>query len=360
VPSAGPNAGIARFDARRSYSAPGGYSLSAEVVASPAAAWRGEALLYRDDKLVDARELELPAGGAWSHTWTETSRAESHHVLRLENTDGHRLALDKVASLTVPALPRPVVRVVGERQPFLEAALTALPELDFAWVEAGALAASDPLPPSTLWIFSATLPPEGFADGRRLLLLSPPAGAGFWGSAAPENARADAPLVTEWARDHPLFRHVDFAAVRPGTTRVFRPAPDAEILAASFETPVLFGRWDDRARWLVAPFDLAGGNLVFRTAFPILLANLLHDAPVGGGIVSATLPGATISRLAPGNAEPQLGSSVPSTATSAPAPAPAPTPASAFSLPEPWRLLLALALAWTLLEWRLYARRVTE
>lgn len=345
--SAGPNAGIARFDARRSYSAPGAYTLAAEVVVSPAAPWKGEALLHRDGRLIDARELDLPAGGEWTYAWTETSRASSRYELRLEHTAGHRLVLDKSAALTVPALPRPVVRIVGEPQPFLEAALASLPELDFAFVEPAALESPD-LAPATLWIFSAALPPENFAATRRVLLLAPPAAVGFWGSAAPDAPRADAPLVTDWQREHPLFRHVDFASVRPGSARVFKPAPDAEIFAASFETPILFGRWDERARWLVAPFDLAGGNLVFRTAFPILLANLLHDAPADGGIATAALPGSTISRLAP------------LSASSAPSPSLPRSPTPSFSLPEPWRLLLALALVWTLLEWRLYARRVTE
>jgi hypothetical protein len=340
----GPNAGIARFDARRSYSAPGAYTLTTELVVSPAAPWRGEALLHRDGRLIDAREIDLPAGGRWTHAWTETNRSTATYRLVLDKTAGHRLALDKSASLTVPALPRPVVRIVGARQPFLEAALASLPELDYAFVEPAALAAPEP---ATLWIFSAALPPENFAAGRRVLLLDPTAADGFWGAAPTSPARAEAALVTDWQREHPLFRHVDFQKVRPGAARLFKPAPDAEIFAASFDTPVLFGRWDERARWLVAPFDLAGGNLVFRTAFPILLANLLQDAPADGGIVSASLPGPVVSRLAPAVLPPSATPSAPPAATS-------------FSLPDPWRLLLALALAWTLLEWRLYARRVTE
>lgn len=343
----GPNAGIARFDARRSYSAPGAYTLTAEVVVSPHAPWRGEVLLHRDDKLIDVREIDLPAGGRWSHAWTETQRAASTYRLALDHTAGHRLALDKSASLTVPALPRPVVRIVGARQPFLEAALLSLPEVDHAFVDPAELATPAPV---SLWIFSNTTPPPDFPRTHRALLIDPPATSGFWGASSADAPRADTPLVTDWQRSHPLFRHVDFASVRPGATRVFKPAPDAEIFAASFDTPILFGRWDDRARWLVAPFDLAGGNLVFRTAFPILLSNLLQqDTAPDGGIVSAPLPGPTISRLSPVSAP------------SAPhSPTPSLPPPSAFPLPEPWRLPLALALLWTLLEWRLYARRITE
>ena len=292
----GPNAGIARFDARRSYSAPGAYAVTAEVVVSPAAPWRGTALLHRDNRLIDAREIDLPAGGRWTYAWTETNRAAATYRLVLDNTAGQRLALDKSATLTVPALPRPVVRIVGSRQPFLEAALTSLPEVDFSFVEPAAVASAGD---ASLWIFSCILPPENFSRSRHVLLLDPPAGTGFWGSAPPDVGRTETPLVTDWQRAHPLFRHVDFASVRPGSTRVFKPAPDAERFADSFGTPILFGRWDDRAHWLVAPFDLAGGNLVFRTAFPILLSNLLQDAPADGGIASASLPGPVVSRLAP-------------------------------------------------------------
>ncbi|MFA6031173.1 MAG: VWA domain-containing protein [Elusimicrobiota bacterium] len=343
----GPNAGIARFDARRSYSAPGAYTVTAEVVVSPAAPWRGEALLHRDGRLIDARELDLPAGGAWTFAWTETNRAASTYRLVLDKTDGQRLSLDKAAELTVPALPRPVVRVVGARQPFLEASLTSLPEVDFAFVEPSALATPEP---ASLWIFSNTTPPADFQLNRRVLLLDLPAAAGFWGSANVETPRADSPLVTDWQRAHPLFRHVDLASVRPGGVRIFKPSADAERFAESFGNPILFGRWDERARWIVAPFDLSGGNLVFRTAFPILLSNLLLDAPADGGIAAARLPGAIVSRLAPAP-------SVAGVADPGPHAAPA---RSWFAAIEPWRLVLFAALLWTLIEWRLYARRVTE
>lgn len=349
VSTPGANAGIARFDARRSYSAPGAYTVQAEVVVSPAAPWRGEALLHRDGRLIDAREIDLPAGGRWSHAWTEIGRAEASYRLVLDNTAGHRLALDKSASLRVPPLPRPVVRVVGARQPFLEAALASLPEVDFAFVEPAALDAPD-LASATLWIFSTALPPENFAAGRRVLLLAPPAADGFWGSASPDAPLADTPLVTDWRREHPLFRHVALDQVRPGATRVFKPAPDAEVFAAGFDTPILFGRWDERARWLVVPFELPAGNLVYRTAFPVFLANLLQDAPADGGVASASLPGATVSRLTPAEL---LGNQKTDTPPAAPA-------VSWLPSLDPWRLVLAVALLWTLLEWRLYCRRVTE
>jgi len=348
----GPNAGIARFDARRSYSAPGAYTITTEVVVSPAAPWSGEALLHRDGRLIDARELDLPAGGTWTYAWTETNRAASTYRLVLDKTDGQRLALDKSAELTVPALPRPVVRIVGARQPFLEAALTSLPEVDFAFVEPAALTSAST---ASLWIFSGTLPPENFQLDRRVLLLDPPAGTGFWGSANPETPRADSPLVTDWQRTHPLFRHVDLASVRPGGVRIFKPSPDAERFAESFGNPILFGRWDERAHWLVAPFDLAGGNLVFRTAFPILLSNLLLDTPADGGIATAPLPGAIVSRLAPVSPAALSANSAKNTT-----PAPVRSARAWFSAIEPWRLVLFAALLWTLLEWRLYARRVTE
>lgn len=350
IPSAGPNAGIARFDARRSFAAPGAYAVTAEIVASPAAPWRGEALLHRDDRLVDAREIDLPAGGHWTHSWTETDRAAARYHLVLDHTAGQRLARDKSAELLVPALPRPVVRIVGERQPFLEAALASLPEVDFAFVEPAALVAEGPRP--SLWIFSAVAPPADFVPREPVLLLSP-AASGFWGKTATDAAKADATLVTDFTRDHPLFRHVDFEKVRPGFARVFEPPQDAEIFAASFGTPLLYGRWDERARWLVAPFDIAGGNLVFRTAFPILLANLLNDPAANDGISAAPLPGPTITRLSPL----QLG-----TTTTTPATSPALTLPRSFRsyLPEPWRLVLFLGVLWTLIEWRLYARRITE
>ncbi len=67
-------------------------------------------------------------------------------------------------------------------------------------------------------------------------------------------------------------------------------------------------------------------------------------------VASAALPGATVSRLAPlelpGNQK-----------TDTPPAAPA---VSWLPSLEPWRLVLAVALLWTLLEWRLYCRRITE
>jgi hypothetical protein len=160
------------------------------------------------------------------------------------------------------------------------------------------------------------------------------------------------PLVSEFARESPLLRHVGIDKVGLQTAREFVPAPGAQVLAESFGKPLIFGRWNGERRWLVLPFDLDSSDLVLRTAFPILLGNIVEsqrtDEPV-----------AAVDPL-PGPVESALARTVPDEAPVAGASAPdAPGIAWWSSFPL-WWWAACFGLCWLLGEWWSFSRRITE
>jgi hypothetical protein len=107
---------------------------------------------------------------------------------------------------------------------------------------------------------------------------------------------------------------------------------------------LIFGQWDRQPRWLVIGFDPVKSDLPLRTAFPVLMANLLQslrgDADLRQG--TAVLPGRVESDLVP---------LVPATVEAK----------IDRSMVWPgWWLVLLVALAVVVGEWYLYNRRITD
>ncbi len=102
-------------------------------------------------------------------------------------------------------------------------------------------------------------------------------------------------------------------------------------------------------RWLALSFDLENTDFVLRTAFPVLLGNLVQSLRAEPPPAAHPLPGEVKSRLTRAAPNP------------APAAATSTTPSAAWWAWAPlWWWAAALGAAWLLAEWWLYARRVTE
>ncbi len=205
-------------------------------------------------------------------------------------------------------------------------------------------------------IFYRTAPPTNFSPTTAALLIDPP-GGGFWGE--PETgdaAKLERPLVSDYERDSAPLRFVGLDSVSLEAAGGFRPAAGAEVFAQSFGKPLIFGRWPEGTapgrRWLVLPFDLENTDLVLRTAFPVLLGNLVQslrvdDAPVAAG---EALPGTVKSRLTRTVALPK-----PSTET-----AEVPAAGAWWAWAPLWWWAALLGAGWLLLEWWTFSRRITE
>ncbi len=330
------NAGLTFFGARRSLAAPGEYQLLARAIATHDTTATLE--LWCNGRLMDARQLGLKAGEPWQQTWEAHEAGSLAFEARLTDLGpADALPTDNHAATQLGAVRPVAVSVVSEPNLFLEAALASLPAVEVEW-----RSPADPPPdPARFSIYHRATPPQG-ATPRALLLLALEAG-GPWGEPGGELAQA---LVSSTREEEPFLRHVALETLRIGKAREFTPGPGALVYAESFGKPLLFGQWSREPRWLVATFGLEEGDLVFRTAFPILLGNLVQTLRAGEEPPPAPLPGEAESLLKPAP------EAVQSVAT--------PAPAAAWGGWPLWWWALAAGVLWVVLEWTLFHRRITE
>jgi len=348
------NTGLSLFTARRSPATPGDYQLVAQVVGthgtgamSPPAT---ELELRRNGVLIDVQPVQLEPGKPWQKTWEGSSTEEVRFEARLRGmgeAPRDDLGADNQAEARLRAL-RPVpVEIVGPAHPFLTAALESLP-----LVRLHQTPPAGPLPPQpdpdSFYIFYRSLPPPGF-KAKAMLVIAPEA-EGFWGK---PNGFLDSALVSESLKEEPILRFVSLENLRLQKAHDLSPSPGAKVFAQSFGKPLLFGHWETAGndpRWLVLAFGLDDSDLVFRTAFPILIGNLIQSLQPEEQELAANLPGAATSQFTPLKA-----------AASGPPPgAPAQPPLSWWTALPFWWWALLLATAWLLAEWWLYSRRITE
>ncbi|MGE9290661.1 MAG: hypothetical protein ACQKBT_06715, partial [Puniceicoccales bacterium] len=191
-----------------------------------------------------------------------------------------------------------------------------------------------------------TTPPDGFRPPAMVLLE--PNQSGLWGERVPSTSEEN--LVTDWEEENDLLRHVNLDQVIFPHFPRYSPPPSAEVYAWSFEDPVIFGDWHEEPRWLTTAFGLDESDLVYRTVFPIFMGNILRSLSLSTETDSAPLPGESESLL-------QADSNRLSIPENKTAPPPGSSWLPSLSLRN-WLLLFALL--WTLLEWRLFHRKITE
>lgn len=335
------NTGITHFSARRSFASPGEVRLSVEVTSQAREAVNGSIELTRVEKLIDVQSLSLAPGEVWRKEWDVRADEASIFAARLTDFPADALAVDDSAQATVEAVASIKVLLISEPNAYIEAALSALPLVEWARVDPGEYQGfSDP---KTLYVFNRTPAPENFATAN-VLLINPPV-AGFWGKPA---GAVEKPLVSEVDNDQPLMRHTGFARVTLDAATKWEKPPQAQVFADSFGDPLIYGQWGDRQKWALLAFDLEGSDFVLRTAFPILLGNAVESLRPAKNISASTAPGRTesaLERTAPKDANENQTVSTPS--------------GWWFAFPL-WWWAVALGCVWLLGEWWLYTRRITE
>lgn len=328
------NAGLTLFAIRRSPVAPGDWQLDA-LVTSPTA-FSGTLELRRDGQPMDLTPVTCEPGQLWRKSWRGTSEGGGHFEAILKPMDGDWLAGDNQAAATLAPLARVRVLVVGNADPFLEAVLDSIPLVE--WTRVDQFPASDPQGTALIITNGTQLPSEPMATA--LLLLNPPQ-SGFWGQRT--GVLNDAP-VTDTQKKSPLLLHAGLSQVAIEAAGQWTPAAGSEVLAASWDHPLIFGQWDRRSRWLVVGFDPGNSDLPLRTAFPVFMGNLLQtlraEATAGG---AAVLPGRVESELKPLMA----GSSESA-------------PVSVLPVFPAWWWVLLAAAGLLVLEWALFNRRITD
>jgi hypothetical protein len=297
--------------------------------------------LSRGGKLVDVQTLSLTPGQVWQREWDVNADDAATFEARLTEFPPDALAADDSARARTEAVAPIKVLLVSETNAFLEAALSSLPLVEWARVEPGGQPAFPD--PSTLYVFNQATPPNDY-EKANMLLINPPT-EGFWGK--PSGA-VERPLVSEVENDQPLLRHTGFARVTLDAATKWEKPRQAQVFADSFGDPLIYGQWDDRRKWALLAFDLEGSDFVLRTAFPILLGNVVESLRPARDVSPSTAPGKIESALE------RAESGEKGNGQTAAAPS-----GWWFAFPL-WWWAVAAGCLWLLGEWWLYTRRVTE
>ena len=195
-----------------------------------------------------------------------------------------------------------------------------------------------------LIVFNKTTPP-GQVLPQNAVLIDPPA-SGTWGERI---GPMDQPLVSDIDKDSPLMRFADLTPVQLHTATEFKPPPGAHVYVSSFGKPLIYGHWESEPRWVVIAFDLNQSDFVFRTAFPILCANLIEPLRLDAAPDTNHLPGPVATQL----------KSLASSSGGVIAPVHSGFLRWTRAIPL-WWWIACDAFLLLLIEWSLYTRRITE
>jgi hypothetical protein len=264
----------------------GGAELEVFVaVANPSAADASRRLeIYADGELVDARDLDLPAGQRSDAIITNVPPAAGVVEARLAGDDA--LAVDDQAFALVPAEAATRALLVSNGNTYLENALALLPRLELYAVGpegyADALAEADAAgTPFGLLVFDGAGldPPPGVP-----VLYVDPHEDGPFGTVS---GRLDSPIIARPDPEEPLLRFVDLTSVHIGRAREIALAEGMEpIVQSGAGHPLIAAGQVGGRRMAVIGFALSESDLPLQIAFPLLTSNLVDFVlPAGEGLL---------------------------------------------------------------------------
>jgi hypothetical protein len=221
--------------------------------------------LYFEGQVIGAREVELPPGTESSLVFKEKFPPGLLEV-RLEEDDA--LAADNV----VRALVRPAeeirVAIVGQKNPFLERVLQAMP-----YVEVGF--PSDPSAEGWDLVVCDRAMPATLPD-TNLLLIAPDRDLEGYA----RGGIVPFPEIMDWQRDHPLFRSADFHDVHIARAQEVKAETRGRVLAkGTGGAPlILLSQNAGRSFRAILTFSLVDSDWPLRPSYPIFFSNLLQYA----------------------------------------------------------------------------------
>jgi hypothetical protein len=259
------NVGITRFRVRKSVRNPFDYQTLLTVSNMSDETKKVNVELYLDDVLIDVYPLELAAGESKSEIYPSFNVEGGRLKAVLDISDS--LPTDNVAYAVLPKRERLSVLLVTYGNLFLERVLLANESLDVTVVT------PDEYPSSSeeyeVMVFD-NFCPRTLKDGNYILIY-PPAESSPW----EVEGVLEAPIVTEWKGDHPILNYVNLQNVQLGEGYRVKPPSEAQILARSFEDPLIIAESRPNRRLVFFAFDINRSDLPLRVAFPVIMANCM-------------------------------------------------------------------------------------
>ena len=294
IGKASDNVGITQFRVRKSLVNPFDYETLLRVLNASEEEKQFNVELYFQENLFDVRPYTLAPGESRSEIFSNFTFEGGKLKAILDVNDA--LSTDNTAYATLPKREHISVLLVTAENPFLEKALTVdeqikLTVLTPAEYEVNGLAES--LNPQRkpkdyqVVIFDRYNPPT-LGDGNYMFIY-PPASPSFLETSDTAlkwdiGASLETPIITEWERTHPILRHVHLENVQIGEAYRITPPATAQVLARSFEDPVLFVDTRSDRKIVFAAIDILQSDLPLRIAFPVIIANTIQWFQQDSGI----------------------------------------------------------------------------
>jgi hypothetical protein len=224
----------------------------------------GRLQLLAEGVLVAAQEWSLGPGGEGFLTWTGLSAAPAWYEARLSGVDpwGNILLHDDQAWVGVPRAGEASVLLVTQGNVFLERALTLDRRVQAFRTEPADWAVLSLQRAHAVTVFDRMWP-EALPQGNSLI-VGPPSGPEF------------VPNELWPVGNHPLLRHVDWSEVSVHGARRVSLDGTWETVIDSDGGPLLAIRTEGARRQALLTFSLDRSDLALRTAFPVLMANLME------------------------------------------------------------------------------------
>ena len=277
VGAASDNVGITQFRVRKSLVNAFDYQTLLTVINASEEEKKCNVELYFNEDLFDVRPYTLAPGESKSEIFSNFTFEGGQLKAVLDAADA--LRTDNVAYAALPKREHIPVLLVTEENPFLEKALSVDENLDLS-----VTTPEDYDAKATgyhIVIFDRFNPPT-LGDGNYVIIYPPK------NSDAPASWKIGAPLetpiITDWERTHPILRHVHLENVQIGEAYHVTPPATAEVLARSFEDPVLFVEVTPNRKIVFAAIDILQSDLPLRIAFPVIIANTIQWFQGSSGI----------------------------------------------------------------------------
>jgi hypothetical protein len=284
IGKANDNVGITKFRVRKSLVNAFDYQTLLRVVNASEEEKKFNVELYFDENLFDVRPYTLAPGESKSEIFSNFAFEGGKLKAVLDIQDP--LVSDNIAYATLPKRDLIPVLLVTAENPFLQKALAVDEQIQLT-VLTPTEYETDVLPESAnsqgkkdyqVVIFDRYSPPS-LGDGNYMFIYPPAVDA----SETPNRelkwnigAALETPIITDWERTHPILQHVHLENVQIGTAYQVTPPSTAQVLARSFESPVLFIDVKPNRKIVFAAINILESDLPLRIAFPVIIANTIQ------------------------------------------------------------------------------------
>jgi hypothetical protein len=208
------------------------------------------------------------------------------------------LSADDRAWAVLPPNRERSVLLVGSGDPYLETALSMLPNVHLFGTTPDGYARDVVRPDGTTWdliIFEGFLPPT--LPSTPILAIAPPAS----GPLGEVTGTLQNPGIATLGTDEPILRYVDLSTVHIASARKLElPAWARSVIPGPKGAPLLYSGSRAGVPTAVLAFAPRESDLPLQVAFPILLANLTGELFGGGAAPTTALkPGDPVALTIP-------------------------------------------------------------